>query len=64
MCATCPVLRACRDYGVNAQEPYGIWGGLTAQERERRYGHRSVEITSGPGVTDNPPGPVPVKTDR
>lgn len=36
LCATCPVQGECRSYGINAQEPYGIWGGLTAQERKRR----------------------------
>lgn len=34
VCAGCPVLRACREHGLNAQEPYGIWGGLTVQERQ------------------------------
>ncbi|WP_052067926.1 WhiB family transcriptional regulator [Rhodococcoides fascians] len=33
-CAQCLVLYQCRDYALAAQEPFGIWGGLT--ERERR----------------------------
>lgn len=33
ICATCPVLVTCREYGIQTQEPYGIWGGLTRQQR-------------------------------
>ncbi len=36
VCARCPVMESCREHGLNAQEPYGIWGGLTLQERETR----------------------------
>jgi len=31
MCAQCPVSDACLN--VCADEPFGIWGGLTASER-------------------------------
>lgn len=34
VCARCPVLKPCRDHGLNAQEPHGIWGGLTPHERQ------------------------------
>jgi WhiB family redox-sensing transcriptional regulator len=33
-CAQCPVLDRCRDHALLAHEPYGVWGGLTARERE------------------------------
>lgn len=33
ICATCPVLDQCREYALAAQEPYGIWGGMTEEER-------------------------------
>ena len=33
VCATCPVLHECRDYALNAREPYGVWGGLGEHER-------------------------------
>lgn len=33
ICAQCPVIAQCREYGLSAQEPYGVWGGLTAEER-------------------------------
>lgn len=37
VCASCPVLLQCRDYALRTHEPYGIWGGLTPQDRERHY---------------------------
>lgn len=33
ICASCPVIEQCRDHALTAQEPYGIWGGLTEDER-------------------------------
>ncbi|WP_082015074.1 WhiB family transcriptional regulator [Streptacidiphilus jiangxiensis] len=33
VCAACPVLRQCRDYALDAWEPYGVWGGLGEHER-------------------------------
>lgn len=36
VCAQCPVLSLCRQHGLEAQEPHGIWGGLTAEERKSK----------------------------
>jgi WhiB family redox-sensing transcriptional regulator len=33
VCASCPVIAACRAHALAAQEPYGIWGGLSEEER-------------------------------
>ena len=33
ICASCSVLEACRQQAIERREPYGIWGGLTEQER-------------------------------
>ncbi|HEY1324318.1 MAG TPA: WhiB family transcriptional regulator [Streptosporangiaceae bacterium] len=33
VCAGCPVREACLAYAMAAGEPYGIWGGLTEDER-------------------------------
>lgn len=34
ICRQCPVLSTCREYSLTAVEPHGIWGALTARERE------------------------------
>lgn len=33
VCRRCPVWDACRDHAVGTNEPAGIWGGLTPDER-------------------------------
>lgn len=43
ICATCPVLQQCREHALAVREPYGVWGGLTEDERtEILRGRRSV----------------------
>jgi|SRR5690625_1578456 len=32
-CAVCPLAPKCRDYATTFQEPAGVWGGSTPQER-------------------------------
>lgn len=34
VCARCPVLVSCRAHALAVREPYGVWGGLTEDERE------------------------------
>lgn len=33
VCDRCPVEDACRLHGLMENEPYGMWGGLSAQDR-------------------------------
>lgn len=40
VCATCPVLDTCRDYALEHGELYGVWGGLTENERHRLSGRQ------------------------
>jgi WhiB family transcriptional regulator, redox-sensing transcriptional regulator len=37
ICAGCQVRLECADYAIRAREPFGVWGGLTEEERERVY---------------------------
>lgn len=42
ICRTCSVIAACRSYAIPRDE-YGVWGGLTANQRLRiRRGHLDV----------------------
>ena len=34
LCAVCPVRQQCLDHALAVREPYGVWGGLTFNERE------------------------------
>ena len=33
VCAACPVAAECLAYALDHAEPFGVWGGLTAEER-------------------------------
>ena len=33
VCATCPVIEACRKQALALHEPYGIWGGLSEEDQ-------------------------------
>jgi WhiB family redox-sensing transcriptional regulator len=35
VCAGCPVRQACHDYAVANGEKFGIWGGVSENERRR-----------------------------
>lgn len=37
VCASCAVRLECADYAIRAREPYGVWGGLSEEERENIY---------------------------
>lgn len=43
ICATCPVRNECLDYAMTTGQEYGVWGGLTEDERhELRRGRGNV----------------------
>lgn len=33
VCMSCPVMSECADYAITRYVPYGIWGGMTADDR-------------------------------
>jgi WhiB family redox-sensing transcriptional regulator len=35
LCAVCPVVRECLNHALTVREPYGVWGGLTINERDQ-----------------------------
>jgi WhiB family redox-sensing transcriptional regulator len=45
VCHRCPVIVQCREYALGVQEPFGVWGGLSAAERAVLL--RDQEATGG-----------------
>lgn len=37
VCQGCPVIEQCREYALTWREEYGVWGGMSALERKRRW---------------------------
>ena len=35
ICSTCPVISDCLKAALANHEPYGVWGGMSADERFR-----------------------------
>lgn len=44
VCAECPVMLRCREHSLVFQEPFGVWGGLTEEERSRLLPARAVNL--------------------
>lgn len=40
ICAGCPVLDECRQHALTVREPYGVWGGMSEDDREAHYAGR------------------------
>lgn len=37
VCERCPVIAQCRDHALRTHEPYGVWGGMSEDERRTHY---------------------------
>ncbi|ADG75476.1 transcription factor WhiB [Cellulomonas flavigena DSM 20109] len=46
ICATCPVLKECREQSLAVREPYGVWGGLSEEERAAVLAERAGRRTT------------------
>jgi len=44
VCVTCPVIQQCAAHALAVREPYGVWGGMSEEEREARYPKRSLAL--------------------
>src|SRR6478609_3206965 len=55
ICATCPVLKECREQSLAVREPYGVWGGLSEDERAALLG-RSPETPHSESVSERRTG--------
>lgn len=47
ICQSCPVAAACLEQAMNKPEHYGIWGGLTAEQRRGMRRRKVAEIMHG-----------------
>lgn len=65
VCMRCPVRAQCAAHAMAVREPYGVWGGLTEDEREELMGRARTRLVttsatngpSGPGAPEAPAAP-------
>jgi WhiB family redox-sensing transcriptional regulator len=43
VCARCPVIANCLNWALEAREPYGVWGGMSVEEREDLLSRQRIE---------------------
>lgn len=51
LCARCPVRQRCREHALRAREPYGVWGGLSAEDRREVLHPRPDPTPAPPDLT-------------
>jgi WhiB family redox-sensing transcriptional regulator len=44
ICLNCPVQKQCSEHALRVREPYGVWGGMTEEEREIHYQRRKALV--------------------
>lgn len=42
ICMNCPVQIPCADHALKVREPYGVWGGMTEEERELHHARQKA----------------------
>ncbi|MFD7707636.1 WhiB family transcriptional regulator [Streptomyces sp. NPDC059785] len=59
VCMRCPVRAQCAAHALAVREPYGVWGGLTEDEREELMGRaRNRLVTTAPAAPAAPATPA------
>ena len=44
ICLNCPVQIPCVEHALRVREPYGVWGGMTEDEREEHYARQKTLV--------------------
>lgn len=42
ICLNCPVQIPCAEHALKVREPYGVWGGMTEEEREEHHARQKA----------------------
>ena len=60
VCMRCPVRAQCAAHALAVREPYGVWGGLTEDEREELMGRARNRLVSAAPLRRRHGGPLRV----
>lgn len=50
ICQRCPVIRECAAWALTTQEPYGVWGGFSEDERASILGRGNLRYPAPSSV--------------
>jgi WhiB family transcriptional regulator, redox-sensing transcriptional regulator len=50
ICNSCPAIDECRAHALQVREPYGVWGGLSEDERANLLGLASLRYPAAAGT--------------
>ncbi|SPT52856.1 Transcription factor WhiB [Actinomyces bovis] len=54
LCANCPVIEQCREHALRVNEPYGVWGGMSEEDRRAALADQSANRYSArPAVAES-----------
>ena len=59
VCQQCPAINDCLAHALKVREPYGIWGGLSEDERAQVLGLRSMRYPARSVMQDRTPPEQP-----
>ena len=54
ICHNCPAVNDCLDHALRVREPYGVWGGLSEDERANLLGVTSLRYPAKTPASDPP----------
>lgn len=46
VCKPCPVINECLAHALKAPEHFGVWGGMSVEERQRILAKRGITLRS------------------
>jgi WhiB family redox-sensing transcriptional regulator len=64
ICNSCPVLEECRQHALRTREPYGIWGGLSEEERAEILGVGNLRYPAQRRRKRPSPDPIPAPSQH
>lgn len=64
ICATCPIKATCLETALENNERFGVWGGLTEDERYALRRKRSAQVARAARKTPSVPPRQPNQTHR
>lgn len=62
ICYDCPALEECRRHALRTREPYGIWGGLSEEERAEILGVGNLRYPAQQRRKRSAPEPAAAQT--